>query len=277
MRRRGLCLCGLLALTVFSACAPSRRLEVERSDSDLLYAAERHLRQKQYDEARESLQRLINRFPDSEHVPVARLGLGRAYYLDEKFDEARAEYLRFIEFFPQHERVDEAYYFLGMAYYQEMKPADRDQTSTHKALEAFDAVTVRMSDSPYAEDARTRALQCRERLAAHEIDVGIFYYRNIMYGAALRRFRGVLKRYPGASRRDTAVYYLGESLWELGQIEEAREAWGRLLREFPSSSHAPAAARRLGGALTSPLPDPEKAPGVSRKGTKRPNREEAGT
>lgn len=269
MHLRSICLCSLLILAAVSACTSSRRLEVEGSDVDLLYTAERHLRQKQYDEAREALQRLINRFPDSEYVPVARLGMGRAYYLDEKYEEARAEYLRFIELFPQHEQVDKAYYFLGMAYYQEMKPADRDQTNTQKAMEAFDAVTVRMPDSPYSGDAKSKALHCRERLATHEIDVGIFYYRQARYGAAVRRLRGVLERYPQTSRRDTVVYYLGESLWELGQVEEAREAWGRLLQEFPSSAHAPAAVRRLRAA--------EGARAMPMRETGRPPREKAGT
>ena len=160
MRVGGPCVCGLLALAMLSGCTSVRRDDTDKSAVELLSMAEQDQREKRYEDARKSLQRLITRFPDSEYVAVARLRLWRVYSLDEKFEEARAEYLDFIKLYPQHDSVDEAYYFLGMAYNAEMKAADRDQTNTRKALEAFDAVAVRMPDSPYAADARLRVREC---------------------------------------------------------------------------------------------------------------------
>ena len=91
--------------------------------------------------------------------------------------------------------------------------------------------------------------QCRRQLAQRELYVGKFYFNRGAYNAAIKRFETILKEYPGSEYDDQALYYLGESLWELEQKGAARAAFERLLSQFPDSELGPPAAKRIGVTL----------------------------
>ncbi|MGH7409789.1 MAG: outer membrane protein assembly factor BamD [Candidatus Methylomirabilis sp.] len=229
----------------------SRRVEVPGgSDQELMSRAETSIARKKYEEGRKNLQRLINQFPESELVPTARLSVGRSYFNERRYEEARAEYQRFIELFPQHERVDEARYYIGLSFFRQMEKADRDQSLSKKAIGEFQALLSEFKDSQYAADARAKLIQCRRQLAEKELYVGKFYVNRGSYGAAIKRFEAVLKEYPGSGYDDQALYYLGESLWELEQRGAAKVAFERLVSQFPDSDMAPPGAKRIGVTLT---------------------------
>jgi outer membrane protein assembly factor BamD len=240
---------------------PPRR-ETRQSDQELVQAAEAQMQRGKYEDARKDLQRLMNQFPDSELVAVARLGTAKALYMDKKYDEARTEYQRFLELHPQHERADEAHYYLGMAYIRGADSPDRDQTATKKGLGELELLVRQMPDSQYAPDARQRIAAARQKLAENEVYVGRFYFDRGHYAAAAGRFERVLAAYSAAGLDDQALYFLGESLWRLEQKDQARVAFQRLVQEDPRSEWAPAAANRLGVALVRTGPPKPEGPGV---------------
>jgi len=219
------------------------------SDQELMSRAEAAIAKKKHDEGRKDLQRLINQFPESELVPTARLNVGRSYFNEKRYEEARAEYQRFVELFPQHERVDEAHYYVGLSYIQQMEKADRDQSLSKKAIAEFQVLVNEFRDSQYTADARAKVAQCRLQLAQRELYVGKFYFNRGAYNAATKRFETILKEYPGSEYDDQALYYLGESLWELEQKQAARAAFERLISQFPDSELGPPAAKRIGVTL----------------------------
>jgi len=256
----------LLALSI-SGCAildliKSKRPETAGgSDQELLSRADAAIARKKNDEGRTNLQRLINQFPESELVPTARLNLGRSYLNERKYEEARAEYQRFLELFPQHERVDEARYYIGLSYVRQMEKADRDQTLAKKAVAEFQTLTNEFRDSQYAPDARAKIAQCRRQLANKELYIGTFYFNRGSYGAAIKRFETVLKEYPGSGYDDQALYYLGESLWELEQKTAAKATFERLISQFPDSDMALLGAKRIGVTLVQNPANRKPAPG----------------
>ncbi len=265
--RRQILVGGYLLFAVsISGCAildlfSSKRSEAPAgSDQELMGRAEAAMARKKYDEGRKDLQRLINQFPESELVPAARLTIGRSYFNEKRYDEARAEYQRFIELFPQHERVDEARYYIGLSYFRQMEKADRDQTLSKKAIAEFQTLVSESRDSQYAADARAKIAACRRLLVQNELYVGKFYFDRGAYGAAIKRFETILKEYPGSEYDDQALYYLGESLWELEQKGQARAAFERLITQFPDSYLAPPAAKRIGVVLA-PNPRRKQKPG----------------
>jgi outer membrane protein assembly factor BamD len=240
---------------------PTRR-ESQRSDQELLRSAEAQLQQRRYEDARRDLQRLMNQYPESDLLAVARLASAKALYLEKKYDEARAEYQRFLDLYPQNERVDEAHYYLGMGYFRQADAPDRDQTFTRKALEEFDLLLGQMPDSQYAPDARERRAQARRKLAEKELYVGTFYFSRGHYAAAVGRLNGLLTQYGGAGFDDQALYFLGESLWQLEQKEAARDVFQRVVQDHSQSEWAAPAAARLGTTLVRTGPPKPKGPGA---------------
>jgi outer membrane protein assembly factor BamD len=267
LRRAGIPLLGLCLL--LQGCAiydyfygSSPRRESQRDDKALLRSAETAMEHRDYEEARKDLQRLMNQYPDSELITAARLGTAKAFYLEKKYDEARAEYQRFLELHPQHERADEAHYYLAMSYFRQADAPDRDQTYTRKALDEFNLLVTQMPDSQYTADARERKAQCRVKLAEKELYVGIFYFGRGNYAAAAGRFSNLLSQYAGAGFDDAALYYLGESFWQLEQKDEARTAFRRVVDEHSQSEWAIPAAARLEIALVRVGPPRPKGPGA---------------
>jgi outer membrane protein assembly factor BamD len=252
---------------VISGCAvfdifKSRRDEPSAgSDQELLSRAESALTRKKGDEGRKNLQRLINQFPESELVPMARLNLGRSYFNEKRYEEARAEYQRFLELFPQHERLDEARYYIGLSYFQQMEKTDRDQSLAKKAIAEFQTLTNESRDSQYAPDARAKLAKCRRQLAEKELYIGKFYFNRGSYGAAIKRFETLLKDYSGSGYDDEALYYLGESLWVLEQKAAARTTFERLISQYPDSDVAALAAKRIGVALAQNPANRKPTPG----------------
>ena len=258
---------GLLALSI-SGCAvldffKSKGAQPSAgSDQELLSRADAAIARKKHDEGRTHLQRLINQFPESELVPTARLYLGRSYFNERKYEEARAEYQRFLELFPQHERVDEARYYIGLSYVRQMEKTDRDQALAKKAVAEFQVLTNEFRDSQYAPDARAKIAQCRRQLADKELYIGKFYFNRGSYGAAIKRFETVLKEYPGSEYDEQALYYLGESLWELEQKTAAKTTFERLISQFPDSDMALLGAKRIGVTLVQNPAKRKPTPGL---------------
>ena len=258
---------GLLALSI-SGCAfldffKSKGAQPSAgSDQELLSRADAAIARKKHDEGRTHLQRLMNQLPESELVPTARLYLGRSYFNEKKYEEARAEYQRFLELFPQHERVDEARYYIGLSYVRQMEKTDRDQALAKKAVAEFQTLTNEFRDSQYAPDARAKIAQCRRQLADKELYIGTFYFNRGSYGAAIKRFETVLKEYPGSGYDEQALYYLGESLWELEQKTAAKTTFERLISQFPDSDVALLGAKRIGVTLVQNPAKRKPAPGL---------------
>ncbi len=239
---------------------PPRR-ESQRSDQELLRSAEASLQRRRYEDARKDLQRLMNQYPESDLLAAARLASAKALYLEKKYEESRAEYQRFLELHPQHERADEAHYFLALAYLRQADAPDRDQTNTRKALEEFDLLLSQMPDSQYAADARERKALARQKLAEKEAYIGVFYFNRGNYSAAAGRFTSLLAQYGGSGFDDVALFYLGESLWQMEQKAEARAAFQRVVQQHSQSEWAAPAAERLGVVLVRTGPPKPKGPG----------------
>jgi outer membrane protein assembly factor BamD len=259
----GLLLQGCAAYEYLYGRAPRR--DGNRSDQDLLRSAEVAVQRRRYEEARKDLQRLVNQYPESDLVAAARLASAKTLYLEKKYDEARAEYQRFLDLHPQHERSDEAHYYLGMAHFRQADSPDRDQTFTRKAVEEFDLLLIQMPDSQYAPDTRERRALARRKLAEKELYVGIFYFDRGKYAAAVGRFNSLLAQHDAAGLDDQALYFLGESLWQLEQKDAARAAFQRVVQEHSQSEKATLAAARLGVALVRTGPPRPKGPGATER------------
>ena len=254
--RRQLFMAGCLILLLsVSGCATldffaPKQVEIPAgSDRELMSLADTAFALKEYADGRKHLQRMINQFPESELVPTARLNVGRSYFDEKRYDEARAEYQRFIELFPQHEQLDEAQYYTALSYFRQIEKVDRDQTMTRKAVKEFRTMVSEFRSSQFAPDAQAMLTESQRQLAQRELFVGKFYFHRAAYGAAISRFESVLKEYSGFEYDDQALYYLGESLWELEQKEPAKAAFQRLIAEFPDSDMTPQAAKRIGVAF----------------------------
>jgi outer membrane protein assembly factor BamD len=173
-------------------------------------------------------------------VADVNLALADAYFYDGgiiNVAESLSRYTSFLTFYPAHPRADYAQYQLGLSYLKQALGPDKDQDTTHKALEQLRKVVREHPDSEWAGKAREQMAVCRERLAESELLVGVFYQKRKAYNGAAERFKELLDKYPGYSHRDRVFFELAESLKAMRKTAEALTYFQKIVDEFPDSRY----------------------------------------
>ncbi len=238
----------LLPLMVFSSCASTKEAKVVNGDASELYSAGvTHYQDGQYEDAASCFKGIMEDHPLSSYSVESQLMLADVYYAIGRYDDAASYYTTFATLHPTHHRAPYSFFQKGMSYIKELPTIDRDQTTTRKALFAFEDFLKIYPDSPFSEKAENMVVFLKRRLAESEFYVGKFYYKAKDYRGAIARFGVILKDYTDVGLADKALYYIGKCYSGLGEDELARDAFSTLVTKFPESPFARVASDRLIG------------------------------
>lgn len=185
------------------------------------------LKRGKFDDGRKMLRILEENLPSSPEFPQAKLMLGDSFFFqgNASYPEALVEYQSFLNFFPNDPHRDYAMYHLALCHYAAIESADRDQTETRQAVEAFQRLLNEQPGSPYSVEAKDRILQCWRRIAEHELVVGVYYVNSFNYPGAEKRLKALLETYPDYADRERTYFYLGEALRQRFPTNSEMEAW----------------------------------------------------
>lgn len=242
---------GIFLLVVFASvwgCASNSEIVAKRDPKELYDTAMTAYMKENYEEAEKTFRTLMEDHPLSPYSVEAQLLLGDVCYASEKYDDASSYYTNFVALHPTHPKAPYALFQKGMSHFRDILTIDRDQTSTRKALFAFEDLAAGYPGSSYDVKAKELISFLKKRLAEREFYVGRFYYKGKNYKAALVRFRDILKNYPDSGLADMTLYYIGESYRRLGEKKLADEAYSSILDNFPASPYAGDARDRLRGS-----------------------------
>ncbi len=213
---------------------PILRLSAEEAlaQGQELIEAEKYVQAEQY------LTHAFEVAPNSASGREALLLAADALYLkggDSNYIKAEAKYRDFLNRFPTSERGAYVQLQLANCLAERVLRADRDQSSTRKALAAYEELLRLYPGSEHTEEAQQRTSELRATLAEHEFQIGYHNFRRRLYQGAVGRFEGLLEEYPEYSARDRVLYYLGLTQHRRGQLEQASAAFERLRNEYPES------------------------------------------
>jgi outer membrane protein assembly factor BamD len=136
-------------------------------------------------------------------------------------------------------------YYIAMAYIEQAPRPERDQTKTARALSELDLLLREYPDTDLREEADKARALCRSRLAEKEYLNGSLYLGLRHYESARIYFDSVLAEYGDTDWAGPALLGKGISLVREKRLAEARQAFERVVREYPSSRESAEAARRL--------------------------------
>lgn len=236
----------LLAAVLFivlSGCAGVKDMSGRTNPAELYETGMKSYLDGRYVEAESAFRTLLDEHPISQYSLDAQLMLGDVCYEMEKFDDASSYYTSFVALHPVHPRAAYALFKKGMSHFKEVLTFDRDQTSTRKALYAFEDLIAVYPDSPYYSKSKDLITFLRRRLAERELYVAEFYYKSKNYKGALGRFRDILENYPDSGLGDKALYYVGLSYTKLGEAKLAVDTFSTLISEYPESPFAEGATK----------------------------------
>lgn len=246
----GGCLLAATALACGEAMGRRPELPTGEIDADrlLFERGTAALEEGDWRRAREYFVTIRDTYPQSEYRAPARLSIGDTYEGEGTaagYVQALDEFQDFLNLYPTHERAGYAQYKVGLVHFQQMRRAERDQTETMAAVEAFERFITLYPTDALMPEARARLREALDRLSRHDFVVGYFYFRLKNYAGAVSRFREIIDNDPGYTGRDEVYFYLAESLATVNRASEAIPYFARLLDEFDSSELAEQAQTRL--------------------------------
>jgi outer membrane protein assembly factor BamD len=262
----------LAASLIFTGCLNNKKTAALKTqqgttgtsaepDKVLFERATADIQHNRYEEARLSLQTLINTYPDSEYLAKAKLSVGDSYFKQggvTGYTQAIAEYQDFVTFFPFLDEAAYAQMQIGMAHYRQMEKPDRDRDEATEAEGALQTFLQKYPNSPLFPQAQQRLRDVQEILADGDFRVASFYYLRHVDRASASRLVELVSRYPLYSQADHATWMLASIAERTEHNDIAGQYYAHIVRDYPLSPLAPAAKAKLEkfGAPV-PQPDPE--------------------
>jgi outer membrane protein assembly factor BamD len=199
-----------------------------------------------YEDAIAQWKKVKESYQSPELSARAEINIADAYFLNKDYIEAAAAYEDFRKLHPKHERAGYALYRQAMSHYNQIHGIDTDQTPVKNALVTFQSYLAQYPGGEHTAEVTVKIRDCRDKQLQYEIYVGRFYLKTGKYTAAIGRFEAALKAFPDLPRCEEVLYYLGKSYQDAEQQSKAREAFERLVKEFPASRFAGYANRAVG-------------------------------
>jgi outer membrane protein assembly factor BamD len=251
MLRQFLLLTMTLLFAGFAACG-AKQVSLDpknKTDAEIYQIALSHMKQEEWDLARDAFRTVFESFPQSEFRIPSKLGIADAYFGEGRTASlllAYQEYQDFISLFPFSPKACYAQMRMGQCYFQMVEAPDRDQTNTKKALEEFRKVVDNYPNCEQYQEAYKYLVECYSQLAEHEYLVALYYSRTDRPAAAVERVKVLLKTYPESVHKPRHYLTLAESLERMQQNQESCTYYDTVLNKWPQSEESTAAKEGRG-------------------------------
>jgi outer membrane protein assembly factor BamD len=236
-------------------------------DRVLFEEAAKEVRKGNHETGRLLFSTIINTYPDSGFLPLAKLAIADSFYLEgttASLIQAAQAYLDWLTFFPTDPLADDAMLKVAESEMRQMGLSDRDITHARKAEQRLKALLQQYPQTNLRPIVEDRLSEAQESLAMHGYQIGNFYldarYRGNKGGlkGAQSRFKEVNEKYPNFSLRDGVLFKLAYTYQQEEEPDEAAKYLQELLRLFPNSDYAEKAKEQL-SIIGAPIPDPDPA------------------
>jgi outer membrane protein assembly factor BamD len=236
-------------------------------DRVLFEEAAKEVRKGSHETGRLLFSTIINTYPDSAFLPLAKLAIADSFYLEgttSSLVQAAQAYLDWLTFFPTDPLADDAMLKVAEAEMRQMGLSDRDITHARKAEQRLKALLQQYPQSNLRPVVEDHLRQAQESLAMHGYQIGNFYldarYKRDSRGlkGAQSRFKEVNEKYPNFSLRDGVLFKLAYTYQQEEEPDEAAKYLQELLRNYPNSEYAEKAKEQL-SIIGASIPEPDPA------------------
>jgi outer membrane protein assembly factor BamD len=236
-------------------------------DRVLFEEAAKQVRKGSHDTGRLLFTTIINTYPDSPFLPLAKLAIADSFYLEgttSALIQAAQAYQDWLTFFPTDPLADDAMLKVAESEMRQMGLSDRDITHARKAELRLKVLLQQYPQSKLRPEVEQRLTEVQENLAMHNLQIGNFYmdarYKPGKGGlkGAQSRYKEIVEKYPNFSFMDSVLYRLATTYQLEEEPDEAAKYYQQLLRNHPNSEFAEKAREQL-GIIGAPVPDPDPA------------------
>jgi outer membrane protein assembly factor BamD len=246
-------------------------------DRVLFEEAAKEVRKGSHETGRLLFTTIINTYPDSPFLSLAKLAIADSFYLEgttASLIQAAQAYQDWLTFFPTDPLADDAMLKVAESEMRQMGLADRDVTHARKAEQRLKVLMQQYPQSELRPDVQERLKEVQENLAMHNLGVARFYYdarynkgRGTGLKGAQSRLKEIVEKYPNFSYMDEVLFRLATTYQLEEEPDEAAKYYQDILKNYPNSEFADKARDQL-AIIGAPVPDPDPA----KKNAPRPER-----
>jgi outer membrane protein assembly factor BamD len=232
-------------------------------DRVLFEEAAKEVRKGHHDTGRLLFATIINTYPDSAFLPLAKLAIADSFFLEgttSALIQAAQAYQDWLTFFPTDPLADDASLKVAEAEMRQMGLSDRDISHARKAEQRLKVLLQQYPKSALRPTVEARLAEVQENLAMHNLQIARFYY-DVKYTTgkgglkgAQSRLKEIVDKYPCFSYNDEVFYRLASTYQAEEEPDEAARYYQKLVQEFPESEFNEKAREQL-GIIGAPIPD----------------------
>ncbi|HEX7774525.1 MAG TPA: outer membrane protein assembly factor BamD, partial [Pyrinomonadaceae bacterium] len=232
-------------------------------DRVLFEEAAKEVRKGHHDTGRLLFATIINTYPDSPFLALAKLAIADSFFLEgttSALIQAAQAYQDWLTFFPTDPLADDASLKVAEAEMRQMGLSDRDISHAKKAELRLKVLLQQYPKSPLRQTVEARLAQVQENLAMHNLQIARFYY-DVKYSTgkgglkgSQSRLKEIVDKYPCFSYNDEVFYRLATTYQAEEEPDEAARYYQKLIQEFPESEFNEKAREQL-NIIGAPIPD----------------------
>ena len=232
-------------------------------DRVLFEEAAKEVRKGHHDTGRLLFATIINTYPDSPFLALAKLAIADSFFLEgttSALIQAAQAYQDWLTFFPTDPLADDASLKVAEAEMRQMGLSDRDISHARKAEVRLKVLLQQYPKSPLRPTVESRLAQVQENLAMHNLQVGRFY-QDVKFKTgkgglkgAQSRYKEIVDKYPCFSYNDEVFFRLATTYQAEEEPDEAARYYQRVVQEFPESEYVEKAREQL-NIIGAPIPE----------------------
>ena len=233
-------------------------------DRVLFIEAAKEVRKGNHETGRLLFTTIINTYPDSAYLPLAKLAIADSFYLEgttASLTQAGQAYEDWRTFFPTDQLADDALLKVAETEMRQMGLSDRDITHARKAEQRLKALLQRYPQTDLRPTVEAHLREVQDNLAMHSLQVARFYGdRFINKKGGLKgeqdRLREIVEKYPNFCLMDEVLFRLGWTFQQEEEPDEAAKLYQQLARDYPNSDYLDKAKEQL-NVIGAPIPEPD--------------------
>lgn len=236
-------------------------------DRVLFVEAAHEVRKGNHETGRLLFQTIVNTYPDSAFLPLAKLAIADSFYLEgtkAALIQASQAYLDWLTFFPTDPLADDAMLKVAESEMRQMGLSDRDVTNARKAEQRLKALLQQYPQTNLRAEVEGHLRDTQENLAMHNLQIARFYYDARYKGhkgglkGSQSRLKEILEKYPHFSLTDEVLFRLATTFQQEEEPDEAAKYFQNLVRNYPNSNYLEKAKDQL-SIIGATVPDADPA------------------
>jgi len=232
-------------------------------DRVLFEEAAKEVRKGRFDTGRLLFSTIINTYPDSPFLALAKLAIADSFFLEgttSALIQAAQGYQDWLTFFPTDPLADDAMLKVAEAEMRQMGLSDRDITHARKAEQRLKVLLQQFPKSVLRPVVESRLQEVQENLAMHNLAIARYYW-DVKYKTqkgglkgAQSRLKEVVDKYPCFSYNDEVLYRLASTYQAEEEPDEAAKYYQQIIIGFPESEYNEKAREQL-NIIGAPIPE----------------------